>query len=144
MTGGSAVPELRICCLGSFQAKLDGVPLAFETDKVRALLAYLAVEAGQEQPRQRLAHLLWADQPEAKALHSLSQALSSLRKTLGEGKTAGSETSFLLVLPDSVQFNPASPFWLDVRQFQEDMAAGLRFLDWGARAEAMVRRLNRV
>ena len=40
--------QLTLTFLGSFQAALDGTPIGrFQTDKVRALLAYLAVEAAQ-------------------------------------------------------------------------------------------------
>ena len=45
------MPHLDITTLGTFQAKLDGQSLAaFRTDKVRALLAYLAVEASSSHP----------------------------------------------------------------------------------------------
>ncbi len=40
------MPHLTMQLLGSFRAALDGRPIAgFESNKVRALLAYLAVEA---------------------------------------------------------------------------------------------------
>ena len=40
--------RLSIHLLGPFRVILDGQPVAgFESDKVRALLAYLAVESGQ-------------------------------------------------------------------------------------------------
>lgn len=51
--------------------------------KERALLAYLATEPDRARTRSHLADLLWGDQPEEKARHSLSQALSSLCKRLG-------------------------------------------------------------
>ena len=40
---------------------------AFASNKVRALLAYLAVEADRPHRREALAGLLWPEQPEAKA-----------------------------------------------------------------------------
>ena len=44
----------------------DGAPItAFESDKVRALLAYLAVESGRPQRREMLAGLLWPERPDA-------------------------------------------------------------------------------
>ena len=55
----------------------------FRYAKVRALLAVLCTER-QPQPRSRLAGMLWADQPEARARASLSQALTTLRRAIGD------------------------------------------------------------
>ncbi|MCA9973944.1 MAG: winged helix-turn-helix domain-containing protein, partial [Anaerolineales bacterium] len=112
--------RFRLHLLGAYHATLDGVPLtAFGTDKARALLAYLVLEAPRPHTRTRLAGLLWPDQPEARALHSLRQALSQLRKLLrdGDGDT------FLLIDRDAVQFNGRSRYWLDVHAFQQHRAA---------------------
>ncbi|MCH8198205.1 MAG: winged helix-turn-helix domain-containing protein, partial [Proteobacteria bacterium] len=51
--------------------------------KPQALLAYLALNAGEAQPRDRLAALLWGDRFEEQARQSLRQCISKLRKTLG-------------------------------------------------------------
>ena len=75
--------HLCLSLLGPFQATLGGVPIAsFESDKVRALLAYLAVEAEQPQRRERLAGLLWPDRPEHSSRNNLRYALSNLREPL--------------------------------------------------------------
>ena len=51
--------RLDIMLLGPFQATLDGKPLTgFHSNKVRALLAYLAVEADRPHHREVLAGLL--------------------------------------------------------------------------------------
>jgi len=45
--------QLQFTCFGTFQVVLNGAPLTtFQTDKVRALLVYLAVE---QQAHQRSA-----------------------------------------------------------------------------------------
>ena len=76
--------ELRISCFGTLRVELGGELLTgFDTDKTRALLAYLAVRADRLHTREHLAGLLWSDQSEERALHSLRQTLSLLRKTLG-------------------------------------------------------------
>ena len=86
------MPRLRLSFLGPFQVTLDGrLVSSFEADKVRALLAYLAVEAGRPTPREALAGLLWPDYPERSAHTNLSNALSSLRSILGD--RAGTEGS---------------------------------------------------
>jgi len=71
------MPFLQIRCFGSFQAELDGKPIInFDTDKTRALLAYLVVRAEHPHHREHLSGLLWSDQPQERALHSLRQAIS--------------------------------------------------------------------
>ena len=61
------MPHLTLSLLGGFEALLYGQPItAFDTDKTRALLAYLAVEAGHAHRRAELAGLLWPDLPEKK------------------------------------------------------------------------------
>ncbi len=56
---------LKICLLGSFQAWLGGNPVtSFESNKVRALLAYLAVEKDRPHSRDTIAGLLWPDYPQ--------------------------------------------------------------------------------
>ena len=56
----------------------------FASNKVRALLAYLAVESGRPHAREVLAGLLWPKSPEADALASLRNALASLRRAIGD------------------------------------------------------------
>lgn len=115
------MPILDMRLLGSFEAGLDNHPLADAiSGKQRALLAYLGVEA-RPHHRETLAGLLWSDQPNERALHSLRQALSSLRKALGENHA----NALLLLRGDTVQLN-GSACTLDVRQFQEKLAAAQR------------------
>lgn len=135
--------------LGSFQVSLDGKAVTgFESDKVRALLAYLAIEAGRPHRREALSALLWPDQPAQAAGQSLRQAIYLLRRTLsdagrsgldgqdGPGKEAGpggrplpdealadaSPPPYLLVGRGTVQFNPVSSFEMDVAAFKELVA----------------------
>lgn len=116
--------RLKITCLGSFQAFLDGAPLIFDTDKARALLAYLSLQYANPQRRQHLAGLLWSDMPEERALHNLRQTLSVLRKTLGDEAAA---SPILLIQRDSVQLNPACDVWLDVAEFKQSIETALRY-----------------
>ena len=91
----------------------------FKSNKVRALLAYLAVEADRPHRREALAGLLWPDWPDRDALSNLRYALASLRRTLGD-HTA--EPPFLLITPHTIQFNPASDHWLDVAELERQIA----------------------
>src|SRR5215831_1827861 len=77
--------------LGTFQVERDGVPVTrFHTDKVRALLAYLATESGRPHARAALAALLWPEQADAAALRNLSQTLVRLREVIGHTDDASS------------------------------------------------------
>ena len=76
---------LSLRVLGELRVLKDDVPIqAFESDKVRALLAYLAVEADHSHGREKLVGLLWPDYPEEAARHNLRQALFNLRVALGD------------------------------------------------------------
>jgi hypothetical protein len=60
--------QLALALLGPFQVTLDGVPVAgFESQKVRALLTYLAIEADRPHARDALAGLLWPNQSDQDA-----------------------------------------------------------------------------
>jgi DNA-binding SARP family transcriptional activator len=108
---------LSITLFGGFEAALNAEPVTgFVTNKDRALLAYLAVEAFRPHRRAELAAMFWPDASEKKAAHSLSQGLLHLRKALGEGD---SSTTFLLITSQDVQFNGFSEYRLDVARFRE-------------------------
>jgi DNA-binding SARP family transcriptional activator len=68
--------------LGALRVTLDDQPVSgFRTQKARALLAYLAVEARPHE-RDHLAGLLWAERPDPIARTYLRQALANLRRIL--------------------------------------------------------------
>ena len=109
--------HLALCLLGSYRVTLDGRPVtAFKSNKVRALLAYLAVEADLPHRREVLAGLLWPDWPDSDAFSNLRYALSDLRRTV-EDRTA--EPPYLFITRDTLQFNPASDHSLDARALME-------------------------
>jgi predicted ATPase/DNA-binding SARP family transcriptional activator len=102
--------------MGGFQARLDEVPITgFKTKKVRALLAYLAIEKKRPHHRSMLAGLLWPGYMESSARASLRHSLAQLRQLLGE---AQNPIPFLIVEGDTLQFNPASDHRLDVDLFR--------------------------
>jgi DNA-binding SARP family transcriptional activator len=112
--------QLALTLLGPLQATLDGVPVAgFESQKVRALLAYLALEAKRPHAREVLAGLLWPNQTDQDARNNLRQALANLRQALGDQRAT---PSYLLITRDTVQFNRASTHQIDVVVFMELLA----------------------
>ncbi|MGZ5608913.1 MAG: AAA family ATPase, partial [Methylobacter sp.] len=75
--------DIKILLLGGFSTELNGSPVArFSYNKMRALLAYLAVEQGKDHNREFLSELLWSDFDIETARHNLRRALSSLRGAL--------------------------------------------------------------
>jgi DNA-binding SARP family transcriptional activator len=104
--------RLTLSLLGPFRAALDGEPVVgFRSDKVRALLAYLAVEADQPHSRDKLAGLLWPEWPDRDARNNLRYALSNLRQVV---KDRAATPPFLHISRQTIQFNETSDTWGDV------------------------------
>jgi predicted ATPase/DNA-binding SARP family transcriptional activator len=114
--------HLSIHLLGPFEASLDGVSIAgFRSDKVRVLLGYLALERDQPHRRESLAAFLWPESPEPQARHSLRSALANLHACLGR---EAATPPHLLIEYDTVQFNSASYYSLDISALLEDLPSG--------------------
>jgi TolB-like protein/DNA-binding SARP family transcriptional activator/Flp pilus assembly protein TadD len=81
--------ELRL--LGRFAASVgDAAPavLAIASPRLRAILAYLAMQPAYTETRERLASLLWGDSSDKQARQSLRQCLVALRRELGAHEAA--------------------------------------------------------
>ena len=76
---------LTISILGPLVIESGDCRLGKVPKKARALLAFLAAQAGQPITRERLADLLWPYQGSEQARHSLRNCLLELRKALGRG-----------------------------------------------------------
>lgn len=107
--------SLEVRLLGPFQVRL-GKRLVTEmrSDKVRALLAYLAVEADQPHRREKLAGLLWPGYPEGSARASLRRALADMRVAIED---EGASPPYMQITRQTIQFNRASTAWVDVSSF---------------------------
>lgn len=116
--------RLKVSLFGHFEVTLDEQPVTrFGTDKTRALLAYLVVEANRVHRRTMLAGFLWPELPEAAAHHNLSQALLTLRQALGDKALPPTTAPFLLATWQTIGFNPASDYTLDVAVFQARLSS---------------------
>src|SRR5215212_6610074 len=101
---GSMLPSISLSLLGGFRAERNAEPVAaFESNKVRALLAYLAVETGRPHQRSALAGLLWPDHPEELARTNLRHVLRQLRQTLPDQQGT---PPILLTSQQTIQVNP--------------------------------------
>ncbi len=116
------MPRLIIRLLGPFEVALDGEPVTgFESDKVRALLAYLSAESRQPHRRETLAALLWPEMSERRARRNLRGALADLRSAIGDQLA---DPPFLSITRQTIQLNPSGDSWVDVRLFHEGTQAG--------------------
>jgi WD40 repeat protein/DNA-binding SARP family transcriptional activator len=115
LTSPMSRSSLSIRLLGPFQVTLNGQPVVgFISDKVRALLAYLAAEADRPHRREALAGLLWPEWPERTARTNLRRALANLRRVIGDHEAT---PPFLLITRQTIQFNSGSESWVDANAF---------------------------
>jgi DNA-binding SARP family transcriptional activator/predicted ATPase len=127
---GGVLPFLTIRVLGSLEIRLqNGDCPVFESVKERALLAYLAVEAGRYHSRETLAGLLWPDRPHASSLANLRHTLAQLRTVLGERnkEQADDLPPLFEISAGTIDLNPAAGLWLDLDEFQERLEAARRY-----------------
>jgi len=109
------MPHLAISLLGPLAVTLDGTPVTgFESARVRALLAFLASEAGCPHARDALAEMFWPEQPPGVALANLRHSLANLRKAIAD---ATAQPPFLLVTQTTIQFNLAADTRVDLADF---------------------------
>ena len=113
--------SLSLLLLGPFQATLNGRPLTnLPTDKIRALLVYLALHPQHAIPRHKLAALFWPEQADGTARQNLRQSLYRLRQALDHVIPESSAT-LLAISRTTVQLN--SPYvTIDVLQFEKMLA----------------------
>ena len=112
--------RMRIRLFGGFEVwagdqRVDG----FESQKVRALLAYLACHRGRAFSRDHLAGLLWPEKSAEAARHALRQAAYNLRSRL-----AAAGVPPILHNHLELRFDPEAPCWLDVEAFDEALRRG--------------------
>jgi DNA-binding SARP family transcriptional activator len=116
--------RLVVRLFGPFQVFLHDRPVdQFESARVKALLAYLAIKGSSPLSRSALAEMLWPNRPPSVARNNFKQALANLRKAIGDRQA---DLPFILATYRTVQHDPRSDCWLDVREFQ-------RLMNWVSR-----------
>jgi len=120
------IPELRAG---------GGEAVQFRTRKQMALFIYLALEARTEPAtRDKLVDLIWPDSPQDKALHSLSQGLTEIRKKVGSEALAANRLSVQLRIDISFDLDgepgDSSAQLAAVPLEGMESSAGRRFADW--------------
>src|SRR5438128_3063755 len=103
------MPDLRwrIELFGGLRARQgERVVTHFESRKIGALFACLALRLQHAQPRELLAEQLWPDEEWDVSRNRLRQGLSSLRQTLEPGGSL--ENSVLLTDRSDARLDPAA------------------------------------
>src|SRR4030095_10317818 len=76
--------RFQLVLLGRFELSGPDRAISVTSKKVAALLAFLACTAPRPHARDRLMTLLWGSHFDAQARQNLRQALTRLRRTLGD------------------------------------------------------------
>ena len=101
--------------LGSIGMERNGEAIASHLPKKGvALLAYLALDPGVPQSRQKLADILWPDLPEEASRSNLRQVLLGVKRLLD---APGGGVASLVADRHTISFSPSCPFDFDVTSF---------------------------
>ncbi len=106
---------LEIRLLGTFDLRQAGKPIALSSRPAQSLFAYLSLNAGTANRREKLAGMIWPDSSEETARNNLRHALWRVRTAL---KTA-SAVRFLLTNDLTISFAKSSEYWLDTNEVEE-------------------------
>jgi DNA-binding SARP family transcriptional activator/streptogramin lyase len=90
--------EFRI--LGPLEVVKDGRPVLIRRGKEQALLVYLLLHANELVPSSRLIDALWDERPPPTASKILQNAVSHLRKDLGNGRLVTRDPGYVLRVDD--------------------------------------------
>src|SRR6476469_3432772 len=111
--------KIRVRLLGGFEVWAGGRQVSgFESQKVRALLAYLACHRHRAFSRDHLAELLWPEREPDAARHALRQAVYNLRSKLPADETV------LLSRHQEIGLHPQADCWVDVEEFEDALRLG--------------------
>ena len=105
---------LRFSLLGPLEVERDGEPVEIAGQKQRAVLASLALNAGQVVPTERLITELWGESPPPTAPTALQNAISQLRKALGADPVVTKSPGYMLAVDRSQ---------VDVHRFEAELDA---------------------
>ncbi len=121
----AARKRLRIHLLGvTTVTRSDGTSVEgalWNRVKVRALLAYLAVNEGQPVSRERLIEALWPDLDYKSALHNLNTTIYNLRRSLEPNLKKASESKYIVYQSGQYFLADMEAHWVDVRAFEADI-----------------------
>jgi DNA-binding SARP family transcriptional activator len=110
--------KLHIQLLGDFRLLYkDVIMTGIDSPRLQSLLAYLLLHRDTALVRSQLAYLLWPESGDSQALANLRSLLLRLRRLLPEAD------AFIHADASHIRWRPASPFTLDVADFERHLAA---------------------
>jgi WD40 repeat protein/DNA-binding SARP family transcriptional activator len=113
---GSNGGELEFAVLGPVEVRRDGRPLALTGVRQRALVAFLVLHAGEVVSSDRLIDALFGEDASGGAANALQQAVSRLRRTLGEN---GAADQTVLVTRSPGYLLHVAPDRVDLQRFEQ-------------------------
>lgn len=96
-------PKFQLSLLGRFELTGPEGLVDLPSKKLAALLAYLACTAPQAHGRDKLMTLFWGSHFDAQARQNLRQALTRLRRVLGENALVAGRIGLARARPDRVR-----------------------------------------
>lgn len=102
---------LQIRLLGQFDVRVDGKRVTITTRAAQSLLAYLVLNAGTHQRREKLAGMFWPESSEENARKNLRQELWRIRKAISTRQSA--KNDYLIADEITLKFNREAEYWLD-------------------------------
>ncbi len=128
-------PALRIRLLGAVEVRrADGSDVGgplWRRAKVRALLAFLALQRGRPVHRDVIVDSLWPEVGYASALHNLNTTVYNLRRSLEPALRQGTGSRYVRYAGDCLYLNGGSVHWVDVVAFETGVARARREADPG-------------
>lgn len=112
------LPELSITCLGRFEIRRQGQPVALCSNRcAQTILRYLAVQAGHSASAEKLMGVAWPeDEPEV-AQNKLHIAISALRRSLHHGLSGEYGSGYIICKNHSYSLNPLATIHSDTDDF---------------------------
>jgi two-component SAPR family response regulator len=119
---GESRPDLEVRLLGPPLVVQRGEMVNIPRRKAQALLYYL-ISDQRAHTRDKMATLLWEESDDVRARRNLSNAITTLRRTLGDSPEGW---SYILSEGGTLRFNTAIDCRLDVAVFEQLITAALK------------------
>lgn len=113
--------EVKIFTLGQFLVQRNDVIISKDTARsyrLWELFKYLITNRDKEIYSEVILENLWPEQEYADPRHTLRTLIYRLRQVL-DGKSAGTEQSYIKFAHGTYSWNSEQPYWLDVEAFEQ-------------------------
>lgn len=114
--------SLEIYLLGSFQVKVNGVPIDKQQWKRRSsanLVKLLALQPNHQMHREQIIELFWTEQDIETSVNNLNKAIHSVRRTLEPNLSKATDSKFIITQKHQVQlYCPDDNLFVDAKEFE--------------------------